>query len=506
MASKLEAARLGHRGRRKRDHRQRPRPRGAARKSSPASWSAPCFSPRASRWPPANAGSASRSNRGGGCCWTPGPSEAIQRKGRSLLAIGVVEVEGSFAKGDVVALPRPDGGEIARGLTNYGHEDLRKIKGLRTGQIAAVLGRLPLRRSDSSRQHGDYRRARRAPLDCVRKYIVRMSGDGECSLRPTHHPGRQIPMESFDNLTERQQAVYEFIRDKIRGRGYGPTVREIGRQFRHQLAQRGGLPPEGPGEEGADHPRAEHVAGDPTGGRADRGPQSAAWPGGSPPACSTRRSSRTSASISTTLFDPADKDLFVLEVNGESMIEDQIADGDYVVVRRQQKTARKGQIVVAITDEGEATLKRWFPEKNRIRLEPANADHEADLRPRRARCSASSWAWCGSSSRRSLRNRKRGASLAVSQERSKSHGRRLPPGLDGLRVVAPQRSAWQQFSQGLHGRAGSLGRPAPRPQAHPASRADRAGVLRRGPRRLEISAADAERRRNQMPSPPRLPM
>ena len=73
-----------------------------------------------------------------------------------------------------------------------------------------------------------------------------------------------------------------------------------------------------------------------------------------------------------TLFDPADKNLFVLEVNGESMIEDQIADGDYVVVRRQ-RTARKGQIVVAITDEGEATLKRWFPEKNRIRLEPANS-------------------------------------------------------------------------------------------------------------------------------------
>ena len=42
-------------------------------------------------------------------------------------------------------------------------------------------------------------------------------------------------------------------------------------------------------------------------------------------------------------------------------IEDQIADGDYVVIRRQP-TAHKGQIVVALTDENEATLKRWFPE------------------------------------------------------------------------------------------------------------------------------------------------
>ena len=72
------------------------------------------------------------------------------------------------------------------------------------------------------------------------------------------------------------------------------------------------------------------------------------------------------------MFSPQDKDLIVLQVHGESMIEDQIADGDYVVVRRQ-KVARKGQIVVAVTDEGEATLKRWYPEKNRIRLEPANS-------------------------------------------------------------------------------------------------------------------------------------
>jgi repressor LexA len=72
------------------------------------------------------------------------------------------------------------------------------------------------------------------------------------------------------------------------------------------------------------------------------------------------------------MFNGEDRDLIVLQVDGESMIEDQIASGDFVVVRRQ-KSANKGQIVVALTDEGEATLKRWFPEKNRIRLEPANS-------------------------------------------------------------------------------------------------------------------------------------
>ncbi len=66
------------------------------------------------------------------------------------------------------------------------------------------------------------------------------------------------------------------------------------------------------------------------------------------------------------------KNLFALEVTGESMIDAQIADGDYVVVRKQ-RTARDGQIVVAQTDEGDATLKRFYLERNRIRLEPANS-------------------------------------------------------------------------------------------------------------------------------------
>lgn len=63
--------------------------------------------------------------------------------------------------------------------------------------------------------------------------------------------------------------------------------------------------------------------------------------------------------------------LFVLRVSGDSMIEAHIADGDYVVVRKQ-KTATQGQMVVAQTEEDESTLKFWYPEANRIRLQPAN--------------------------------------------------------------------------------------------------------------------------------------
>jgi repressor LexA len=68
-------------------------------------------------------------------------------------------------------------------------------------------------------------------------------------------------------------------------------------------------------------------------------------------------------------------DVFALRVRGDSMIEDQIADGDYVIVRRTD-TARNGQTVVALLPEGDATLKRFYREKNGIRLQPANADYE----------------------------------------------------------------------------------------------------------------------------------
>ncbi len=63
---------------------------------------------------------------------------------------------------------------------------------------------------------------------------------------------------------------------------------------------------------------------------------------------------------------------YVLQVKGDSMIEEGILDGDYVVIE-EQETARDGEIVVALLESGLATLKRFYQEKNRIRLEPANA-------------------------------------------------------------------------------------------------------------------------------------
>ena len=71
-------------------------------------------------------------------------------------------------------------------------------------------------------------------------------------------------------------------------------------------------------------------------------------------------------------FSSHKKRVYVLQVRGESMIEEQIRDGDYVVVE-ETDNARDGQIVVALLDNGMATLKRFFKEATRIRLEPANS-------------------------------------------------------------------------------------------------------------------------------------
>jgi glutamate 5-kinase len=69
-----------------------------------------------------------------------GARTAVQKHGRSLLAIGVLDVVGSFSKGDVVAIGDAQGVEFARGLTNYAAADARRIKGLQSEQIVALLG------------------------------------------------------------------------------------------------------------------------------------------------------------------------------------------------------------------------------------------------------------------------------------------------------------------------------------------------------------------------------
>jgi repressor LexA len=73
-------------------------------------------------------------------------------------------------------------------------------------------------------------------------------------------------------------------------------------------------------------------------------------------------------------------DAYVLRVRGDSMIEAHIADGDFVVIRPQE-TARDGDIVVAQVEENSVTLKTFFREKDRVRLQPANPRYEPQYYP-----------------------------------------------------------------------------------------------------------------------------
>jgi len=174
-------------------------------------------------------------------------------------------------------------------------------------------------------------------------------------------------MPDFSQLTERQKEIYEFIRNKIESRGYGPTVREIGKAFEIKspngvmchlkaLAKKGLIIREencARAIQLVDHRRP--AVGLPFLGAVAAGN----------PLQAIDQNERLEVDA---LF--AGPKRFVLQVRGSSMIEDHIQDGDYVVIEEQQ-TAENGDRVVAMID-GEVTLKRFYQEKDHIRLEPAN--------------------------------------------------------------------------------------------------------------------------------------
>lgn len=181
----------------------------------------------------------------------------------------------------------------------------------------------------------------------------------------------------MDDLTDRQRQVLEFIKDRVIQSGYGPTVREIGEHFEisspngvmcHLRAlEKKGLLTRVRKQERA---MARAIELSPEVLEQENGLPMVGWVAAGPTNLAFEQSERLDIG---GLF--SKKNLFVVKVRGESMIEAQIADGDYVVVRKQ-RTAQPGEMVVAQTDEGEATLKYWHPENGRIRLQPANATME----------------------------------------------------------------------------------------------------------------------------------
>lgn len=181
--------------------------------------------------------------------------------------------------------------------------------------------------------------------------------------------GETVTDQGADTPTERQLEIYAFIRDKIQNRGYGPTVREIGQAFDIRspngvVCHLKALERKGLISRGKNMSRAIELITEPA---HLRGLPMAGWVAAGTLRTADEQQERIDFE---ELFDKDDH--FVLKVMGDSMVEAQIADGDWVVIRRRH-TAHAGDIVVAQTEDGEATLKQWFPERDRIRLQPANS-------------------------------------------------------------------------------------------------------------------------------------
>ena len=170
-------------------------------------------------------------------------------------------------------------------------------------------------------------------------------------------------------LTKRQKEIYEFLKDKIVNRGYGPTVREIGNNFGIKspngvMCHLKALEKKGMITREPHMSRAIQLTEEPQERMSLR---LAGQIAAGSPLLAVESDEKIDFS---PLFNTEDH--FCLRVKGESMIEDQIADGDYVIVK-QQKTCKNGDIAVALLDGEEATLKRFYKESGRIRLEPANS-------------------------------------------------------------------------------------------------------------------------------------
>jgi repressor LexA len=176
-------------------------------------------------------------------------------------------------------------------------------------------------------------------------------------------------VEAKPALTSRQKQIYEFLKDKIRNRGYGPTVREIGTHFGIRspngvMCHLKALERKGLITRESHMSRAIQLSESPQ--LRTSLPLAGQIAAGSP-VLAVEESDRVDFA---QLFDPEDQ--YCLRVKGDSMIEDQIASGDYVVVKKQDN-CREGDIVVALVDGHEATLKRFYRERDRVRLEPANS-------------------------------------------------------------------------------------------------------------------------------------
>ena len=181
-------------------------------------------------------------------------------------------------------------------------------------------------------------------------------------------------------ITKRQREVYDFISEFVSDKGYSPSFEEIGEALglsslatvhKHisNLETKGLLK--------RDYNRSRSIDVVPIRGRAKTPPPDVRFElplVGRIAAGRPVEQVEQPETISLTDFTKA-KDVFVLQVTGESMQDEHIVNGDYVLVEKAQ-TARNGEIVVALVNGSETTLKRFYKEGDMVRLQPSHATME----------------------------------------------------------------------------------------------------------------------------------
>jgi repressor LexA len=172
-------------------------------------------------------------------------------------------------------------------------------------------------------------------------------------------------------LTKRQREILDYLNEFIQQHGYAPSLEEVGRRFglsslatvhKHltNLQDKGFI------KRAWNRSRSVELVQTKAGGRAVELPLLGFVAAGSP-----IEAVATAESIAVPEDLVGKKDTYVLRVRGESMIDEQIRDGDFVIVE-DRKTAENGEMVIALLGGSDVTLKKFYRENGHIRLQPAN--------------------------------------------------------------------------------------------------------------------------------------
>lgn len=188
-----------------------------------------------------------------------------------------------------------------------------------------------------------------------------------------------------NDLSTRQAAILDFIKEQVKERGYPPSVREIGEAVGlassstvHGHLSR--LEKKGYIRRDPTKPRAIEILGE--------GEEANVHPAFISSFLQVPIIGKVTAGEPITAvenvedyfplpdqFGTSQENMFMLVIQGDSMIEAGIFDKDYVIVKKQQ-VANNGDIVVAMTEDGDATVKRFYKERDHFRLQPENSSLE----------------------------------------------------------------------------------------------------------------------------------